>query len=225
MPSAGAREQGALPASVLVVCTGNICRSPAAERLLAARLAPAGVEVRSAGTGALVGEPVHPPMAELLRARGVDPDRFTARALQPAHLRQAGLVLVMARAHRSAAVAMMPAVVRRTFLLVEAAEIAARIAADGWPGSVAPEPAARLAALPALAAPYRLGVTEREVEVPDPYRRSPEAYRESLRVLEAAVDRLTRAVGAGPAAETRAPRTVAPASPSGEPPYRGGDAA
>ncbi|RMH62958.1 MAG: low molecular weight phosphotyrosine protein phosphatase, partial [Zetaproteobacteria bacterium] len=42
--------------SILVVCVGNICRSPMAEALLKAR-APAKVRVSSAGIGALVGSP------------------------------------------------------------------------------------------------------------------------------------------------------------------------
>mgnify|MGYP002738687724 CR=1 FL=1 len=50
------------PYRILTVCTGNVCRSPAAERLLEHTLNPS-VTVRSAGTRALVGEPIHPPMA------------------------------------------------------------------------------------------------------------------------------------------------------------------
>ncbi len=42
--------------AVLFVCTGNVCRSPVAERLFLARLAPgAPVTASSAGTGALEG--------------------------------------------------------------------------------------------------------------------------------------------------------------------------
>ena len=42
--------------SVLTVCTGNICRSPLAELILAASLSDIpDVRVESAGTGALVG--------------------------------------------------------------------------------------------------------------------------------------------------------------------------
>ena len=42
--------------SILTVCTGNVCRSPAVERLLASKLGPT-VSVASAGTHALVGHP------------------------------------------------------------------------------------------------------------------------------------------------------------------------
>ena len=54
--------------SILAVCTGNVCRSPAVERLLASKLGPT-VSVRSAGTHALVGHPISEPMAALLRQR------------------------------------------------------------------------------------------------------------------------------------------------------------
>jgi protein-tyrosine phosphatase len=202
---------------VLVVCTGNICRSPAAAHLLAARMTSARVEVESAGTGALVGEPVDPPMAALLRAAGVDADGFAARDLRREHLRRADLVLVMTRAHRAAVVTMLPSAVRRTFLLVEAAEIAGRIAADGWPDRVVPEPAARLAVLPALAAPYRGAVASVAREVTDPYRGRSELYEQTFSDIEAAVARLAAAVGA-----TTGGRQ---GWPTGDAPPRGGDAA
>jgi protein-tyrosine phosphatase len=179
---------------VLVVCTGNICRSPAAELLLADRLGGAGVTVASAGTHALVGEPVHPPMAELLSAAGVEASRFVARELRPQDLRQADLVLTMSRAHRTAVATVLPAAVRRTFLLVEAADLAAAVAAAGWPEDVAPGVAARLAALPALAGRYRRPAGA-NLEVPDPYRRPLEEYRRAFATIESAVDRLACAVG------------------------------
>ena len=59
----------ASPFSILVVSTGNVCRSPAAERLLQQRLGPT-VTVESAGTFGLVGEPIAAPMAQLLAERG-----------------------------------------------------------------------------------------------------------------------------------------------------------
>ena len=59
---------------VLVVCVGNVCRSPLGERLLAARLGD-GFEVTSAGVGALVGEPMDPEAAAHL-------ERLTLEAFQ-----------------------------------------------------------------------------------------------------------------------------------------------
>ena len=65
------------PLRVVLVCTGNICRSPVAEKVLRARLDAAGlaegVEVTSAGTGPWhEGEPMDRRAADTLRARGYD---------------------------------------------------------------------------------------------------------------------------------------------------------
>jgi protein-tyrosine phosphatase len=46
--------------SILAVCTGNVCRSPAVERLLTGQLFPT-VTVSSAGMHALVGHPIPNP--------------------------------------------------------------------------------------------------------------------------------------------------------------------
>jgi protein-tyrosine phosphatase len=182
---------------VLFVCTGNVCRSPAAALLLAARLPCARVDVASAGIHALVGEPVDGPMAGLLRAADVRPEPFAARPLTPDLLRAADVVLVMTQAHRSAAVTLRPGAVRRVLRLREAAAIAAAAAAAGWPADVAADPAARLAALPTVAPRYRGLAGPADLDVPDPYRRSPATYREAFGLIEAAVDGLVRALGDG----------------------------
>ncbi|HEX8508433.1 MAG TPA: hypothetical protein VF635_02900, partial [Propionibacteriaceae bacterium] len=82
--------QGGL--SILLVCTGNICRSPVAERLLRANL-DSSVRITSAGTYAVVGSAIEPRMAALLRGAGADADGFAARQLTVDHVRSADLVL------------------------------------------------------------------------------------------------------------------------------------
>jgi len=85
---------------VLVVCVGNICRSPMAEGMLRARLgSQLGLEVSSAGIAALVGQPAHPTAVELLRERGIDISGHRARQLTPELLASPDLVLVMELAH------------------------------------------------------------------------------------------------------------------------------
>ena len=54
---------------VLFVCTGNICRSPTAERLAVAYAARHGIAdftSSSAGTHAVIGHPIHPDAAAVL---------------------------------------------------------------------------------------------------------------------------------------------------------------
>lgn len=63
--------------SVLVVCTGNICRSPVGERALAA-LCP-HLTVNSAGIGALVGKGVDKDAAAVARAHNVNVEGHAAR--------------------------------------------------------------------------------------------------------------------------------------------------
>src|SRR4029453_8342341 len=104
--------------SILAVCTGNVCRSPAVERLLASRLGPT-VSVTSAGTHALVGHSIAEPMAALLRGGGLEPDGFEARRLSERMLKEADLVLAMTRAQRGLVVDLWPPAVRRAFTLRE----------------------------------------------------------------------------------------------------------
>jgi len=174
------------PFLLLVVCTGNICRSPAAELLLRAWLGDdAGVAVSSAGLAARAGEPVAAPMARLLAARGIEPGGFVARQLEPPALGSTGLVLTMTAAQRSAVVTRAPAAVRRAFTLQEFAELA-RLAGD-LPGSG--HPAEGLAALVAEAPRLRaLRTGPRDDEIEDPYGRSDDVFARVFTRIEAAVE-------------------------------------
>lgn len=178
---------GPVAAPLLVVCTGNICRSPAAELLLRAGLGDAEPAVLSAGLAARAGEPVAAPVARLLAARGVDPRGFVARQLQLPVLRSAGLVLTMTAGQRAAVVDRAPAVVRRTFTLREFAELA-RLGADL---RTERDPAARLTALVAEAPRLRaLRTGPREDDVEDPYGRSEDVHTRAFGRIEAAVGTL-----------------------------------
>lgn len=177
--------------TVLCVCTGNICRSPAAERLLAARLGSA-VSVSSAGIGALVGQPISPPMDEFLAAVGADASRFAARQLSEALLWPAEVVLGMTLAHRSDAVELWPRAVRRAFSLKELARLLSELNPAELPGEA---PADRFRAAVAWAATQRRPVgTPGGDDVPDPYRRGETAYREAFTQVEAAVEVIGAAV-------------------------------
>ena len=88
---------------ILIVCVGNICRSPMAEALL--RNALRGQEeilVESAGLGALVGEPASEYAVVLMKERGIDISSHRARQLQPELVNKADLILVMESGHKKA---------------------------------------------------------------------------------------------------------------------------
>lgn len=101
--------------SVLVVCVGNICRSPLGERALAARLD--GVSVSSAGLGALVGAEADPDAARAAEELGISLDNHHARqwtgAIGAAH----DLILVMEPDQRLSIVKAHPELSGKTFLM------------------------------------------------------------------------------------------------------------
>lgn len=103
--------------NILVVCIGNICRSPTAENLLREALSDRGVVVSSAGIGALVDKPIDPQAEEILRARGHQPHEHRARQLTREMLREADLVLVMERPHIEHIQRMAPEARGKVFLL------------------------------------------------------------------------------------------------------------
>ncbi|MGD7733876.1 hypothetical protein ACQCX5_13095 [Propionibacteriaceae bacterium G57] len=180
------------PFEILVVCTGNICRSPAGEVLLQDALGPS-VRVRSAGTGALVGRAVDPQMASLLQSDKLDHAGFRARQLAEDELRGAGLVLAMDLDHRSAIVELAPATVRRTFTLLEFADIVGQLDPSALAGRQTPVD--RLQALVPLATAAR-GRTRHDaaVEVPDPYRQSQQQFEHSYGLIRGAVDTIAGVV-------------------------------
>lgn len=87
-------------------------------------LADAAFSVTSAGTYGLVGEPIEPTALGVLRAYGVAPDGFAARALVADHVSAADLVLGATREHRAAAVTLLPRASGRTFTIREFARLA-----------------------------------------------------------------------------------------------------
>lgn len=81
--------------TILVVCTGNICRSPAAAALLADRLGGRNIQVHSAGLSPLTGRPVDPPVLDLMGQKGYNLSAHRARPLDAGLVREADLILVM----------------------------------------------------------------------------------------------------------------------------------
>jgi len=83
---------------ILVVCVGNICRSPVAERLL--QKAVPTLEVRSAGLGALVGMPADQTANDIAVAHGISLGGHVAQQFTERLGSHFDLILVMEPGHR-----------------------------------------------------------------------------------------------------------------------------
>jgi protein-tyrosine phosphatase len=86
--------------NVLLVCTGNTCRSPMAAVILESLGAERDVRVRSAGTGAASGAPAADEAQRVAGRHGLSLERHRSALLDPALLAWADHVLVMEAYHR-----------------------------------------------------------------------------------------------------------------------------
>jgi len=104
--------------NILVICIGNICRSPTAEYLLKAKLAEKpGVSVSSAGLGALVGKPADDTALAIMKEHGIDASAHLAQQVTEDMLAAADLVLAMEPKHLDKLHQMAPQIRGRAFLL------------------------------------------------------------------------------------------------------------
>jgi protein-tyrosine phosphatase len=101
--------------SVLVICVGNICRSPIAERLL--RRDVLGLRVSSAGLSAVVGHGIQPEMAAIAAETGLDATGHRARQFTTAMGMDHDLILVMEPSHRDEITRIAPHLRGRCMLL------------------------------------------------------------------------------------------------------------
>ncbi len=189
-----------MPYTVLAVCTGNICRSPAVELQLA-RAFDGSVTVASAGTGAVVGHPVSAPMAKLLVGEGYDVGGFAARQLTPELVAGADLILAATPAHRAWVVDRVPAAVRRTLGLAELARLVSTVDPAALAGLPSGDDDVRLPALVDLAVrerPRHAGRAHPD-EIADPYGLGDDAYLASYVQVSAAVSTIVGALRTTPA--------------------------
>lgn len=167
---------------ILTVCTGNVCRSPVSELLLQSgldELHPGRFAVSSAGTHALVGQPMQPLSAEIVHRLGGNADPFVSRQLTTSMVREADLILAMAAEHRSRVLQLEPAALRRTFTLREFARMLDHLAQDGAIDAGS-DVVSLWRKLPAAAGAVRhrsLAENPLDNDVVDPYRRSSATYR------------------------------------------------
>lgn len=184
--------------SILVVCTGNVCRSPIAEQLLDARLAAVGIPafVRSAGTAALVGAPMPAEAAAVSMRYGGSPAAHAGVQLTRELIADADLVLTASREHRAVVASLVPRAARRSYTLREFARIVRFLEQDpegfvSLAASSSPDEVLDAVAMNrGFATPPALGVDD---DVVDPWGRSSDVYEASGRVIDAAVTAIVRA--------------------------------
>jgi protein-tyrosine phosphatase len=139
-------QQATMIEHVLCVCIGNICRSPAAQVLLAHKLP--GLAVSSAGLQALDHRSADPAVIDLLAQRQLDASAHRARTLSAWMVGQADLILVMDKDQKQAIEQQYPQARGRVF---------------------------------------RLGEHTGQ-DIPDPYRQSPEVFRQVVTQIDHNLD-------------------------------------
>jgi len=102
---------------ILIVCTGNICRSPIAEHLLREALQGSDIAVGSAGLGALVGYPIDGTALTTLQQHGHRPQSHCARQLTAELALEADLILTMEQGQIQSMIQRLPEARGKIFLL------------------------------------------------------------------------------------------------------------
>ena len=103
--------------NILVVCMGNICRSPTAERILQKKLP--NHRISSAGINALAGKDADFQAIKTALKHGIIVAGHTARQLTPKMCDEADLILVMELAHIDMVADIQPSARSKAFLLAQ----------------------------------------------------------------------------------------------------------
>lgn len=100
--------------SILVVCIGNICRSPTGERLLKQELPDK--KISSAGLGALVGKPADASAVEVANLHALSLEGHEGKQLTASMCREYDLILVMEKSHIDGVCRLVPEARGKTML-------------------------------------------------------------------------------------------------------------
>jgi protein-tyrosine phosphatase len=164
-----------------VLCTGNICRSPMAEVLLADALDRRGVAAHVSSAGLLEdGRPVSEHSVTCMADRGLDLAGHTSRVITADLLDGADLVVGMERRHVREAAVLAPGSWERSFTLRELA----RRATGAGPRPTDVSLADWLAQLAADRTPSAHLGSSGDDDVADPIGRSLRTYRRCATDLE-----------------------------------------
>jgi len=171
------------PADILVVCTGNVCRSPYIAAALRAALPD--LTITSTGTSPMTGQAPGEFVARALAERGIQQDLAPARRLTRGQVRGARLIITAARVHRVAAIALDAAAAGRAFTLKELARVIDSERPGGVDAVVAQ--AAKRAQVPET--------TDHDDDLEDPFGLAWPAYQRMAAEVDTALTVLIPALG------------------------------
>src|SRR5207247_5432103 len=104
----------------LLVCTGNVCRSPMADGFFRRAVQGRGdFRVLSAGLGAAEGQPPSPYAVQAVKELGIDISGQRSRMLTPELVQQADFIFGMTHSHIDTVMLLYPQAAEKTFLLRE----------------------------------------------------------------------------------------------------------
>jgi len=175
------------PLRLLVLCTGNICRSPMAEGLLRAKLRARGVPAVVVSAGLSFDDrPATDDAVDAAAAFGVDITAHRSQIVSPGLLQGADLVIAMERLHAREAFVLERACIERCFTLKE---LVRRGEAAG--ARRPDEPLERwLQRAGGGRRPMELIGSSDDDDIADPYRRGRAVYDETIAQIDALLDRL-----------------------------------
>lgn len=139
--------------SILVICVGNICRSPTGERLL--KKALPNKSISSAGLGALVGKAADTMACSVAEIHGTSLEGHIARQVNARMCRESDLILVMEKEHIEAICKISPEVRGKVMLF---------------------------------------GHWNQQTEIPDPYKKSQEAFEFVYNLLDDSTKKWVKAL-------------------------------
>lgn len=143
----------------------------------------------------MVGSPIQPLSAEIIRTYGGTADNFAARQLTSKILRESDLVLTMASHHRGEVLQLDASLLKRTFTIREFARMVAALEERGEAAPSGSDYTQQWRELPARASSVRhliLAAEAPDNDVVDPYRQGAEAYVRMEDQLAPAILRILR---------------------------------
>ena len=169
--------------AILAVCTANICRSPMMEALLRARLNEDKFEVASAGVRGWDRQPMDAMAAMELMRLGHSAGSFRSHAIDSYLVDSADLILTATQSHRSDVLNLNPRALRRTFTLREFAALC-ELAHGADPQDLVAEAGRQRSKAPS------------DIDIGDPYRRSPDTHRATADQIDEAVQTISERLNA-----------------------------